>query len=1057
MLLFSMTTGYAQSKNRGVQGDVVDLETGLPIPDVSISTNLGGRVGKTDARGKFVISIPAEAKTLVFSNIKYETLTRELTSSLTPISVQLTAKKNDIEEVMVVGYQQRTRETLIGSVAVITAKDIKDVPAANVMELLQGKVAGLNIQNNNGMPGMRGSMSIRGVSNFNVSGGGDEAFMSPSSPLFVIDGIPLDDNGGFEYGFNQAGPGISPISLIPTEDIERIEVLKDAQATALYGSRGAYGVIIITTKRGNSKIPIVQLTSNFFISTPPSLRSVIGGAGERRSRIDQILSYDTSANRYSGHELIDRTVFLSDSLNPYFNNNTDWQSYFYRTTYNQTHNLNVSGGDQQFNYKVNSGIYSEKGIQRSTGFTRYSMQMNSQYRPNDKFRMFAALNGSVGLNTEGSGNGLLQSGVASGGNTSSLLPPPTLFNASNGLWSTLEIESLNKTSAFSVNTEFEYEFLKNLRAITSIGYNYKFANKDKFKGAALNENVSDLYAYNDKDVSLYNRNQLRYNLDWNDSDHQLNFGIFNEIDVKTFRADVINQIGSANDDIRGPIGINYFSSKGGTLNNLSEVRTASFAASANYNYKRRYVFEANYRLDGTSSNGPLNPWSYNPSLGGKWNINNEEFTKDWFWMDFAALRLTWGRNTMPTGNIFDVYGRYVTSYKYNNIQTVTLNNRYIPNMELQSQAVTQWNYGLDLGLFRNFLSITYDAYYKEVIGELTSTKLANHNSFAELRTNEQALVNYGQELTLQFRPLRNKNDWNWTFSVNGAYNKDVITRLPDGVRQVVEKDASDYQLSTLYRIGRNSSTFVLLHNTGVYATDDDVPVDPYTGLRMRIGGNLIEERFLRAGDPIWTDLNGDFIIDDKDYVYVGNYQPLFTGGFTSFLSWKDWQLTVNASFTLKRDILNTAASDLMKNFSNPGGRQDEAIYSPSRGDRSISAWVPVGYYDYWMSEGNVAMYPNPYDYLRSQYVNPFRSDQTLFIEDGSYLKINSATLSYNIPRTFSQRYGITSFRVYLTAANLYNFNQYSGPDPESVSNTGRDSSKGYPNKRMFTFGINVQF
>src|SRR5690606_34660598 len=199
-----------------------------------------------------------------------------------------------------------------------------DVPTGDIMSLLQGKVAGLNIQNNVGSPGMRGSVVIRGISNINVTGSGDNAFLTPTAPLFVIDGVPLDENNNFEYGFDQAGPGISPLSLIPTEDVENIEVLKDGQATSLYGSRGAYGVILITTKRGKSKVPIIQYTTNFFMSTPPKLRNVIGGKDERLIRINQIMRNDTSY--YNALDLVNRTTFLSDSLNPYYNNSTDWQS-----------------------------------------------------------------------------------------------------------------------------------------------------------------------------------------------------------------------------------------------------------------------------------------------------------------------------------------------------------------------------------------------------------------------------------------------------------------------------------------------------------------------------------------------------------------------------------------------------------------------------------------------------------------------------------------------------------------------------------------------------------
>ncbi|MGE8301973.1 MAG: TonB-dependent receptor plug domain-containing protein, partial [Sphingobacterium paramultivorum] len=307
-------------------------------------------LGKTGEDGRFVISIP-NTGVMVFSYQGYRTEKYTIVAGKKEYNVTLEMTAQELEETVVVGYQQRKRETLTGSVVTISGKEIQDIPSGNFVDLLQGKVAGLNIQNNTGSPGMRGTMAVRGMSNFNVSGSGDNTFVTPTSPLFVIDGVPIDDNSGYEYGFESAGPGISPISMIPPEDIEDITVMKDAQATAMYGSRGAYGVIQVRTKRGNSKIPIVNYQGQFFLSTVPQLRRVIGGRGERMVRLEQILMNDTTLA--AALRRINDSPILADSLNPYYNNSTDWQSYFYRNTMNQTHNIGISGGESVFNYKAN--------------------------------------------------------------------------------------------------------------------------------------------------------------------------------------------------------------------------------------------------------------------------------------------------------------------------------------------------------------------------------------------------------------------------------------------------------------------------------------------------------------------------------------------------------------------------------------------------------------------------------------------------------------------------------------------------------------------------------
>ena len=238
----------AQQTNIVVKGTVIDRADKKPIPGVVITSGKSqAPLGQTDGNGRYSLSVSPGTE-LTFRYLSYKTVFRKVSGNAT-IDISMEESVNALKEQVIIGYAKKTKEISTGSSVIITAKDIQDVPVANVMELLQGKVAGLNIQNNNGAPGMRGSMTIRGISNLNVSGSGDNAFLTPTSPLFVVDGIPIDDNTDYSYGFESAGPGISPISLIPVEDIERIEVLKDAQATSLYGSRGAYGVVFVTTKK----------------------------------------------------------------------------------------------------------------------------------------------------------------------------------------------------------------------------------------------------------------------------------------------------------------------------------------------------------------------------------------------------------------------------------------------------------------------------------------------------------------------------------------------------------------------------------------------------------------------------------------------------------------------------------------------------------------------------------------------------------------------------------------------------------------------------------------
>jgi len=327
--------GFSQAslaQNIVVTGKVFDGSSAKKetIPGVGIRQVVQGKeafLGQTDIEGNFKVTVNPNAE-LHFSYIGMVTETINVAGRKS-FNVTLHADTKSLKEVTVTaGYVTKTKALSTGSAITVSGKDLQGAPTGDVMSLLQGKVAGMNIQNNTGAPGFRGSVSIRGLSNINTSGSGNEAFLTPTAPLYVIDGVPVDDNSTFSYGFQQAGPGVSPASQIPAEDIEDITVLKDAAATALYGSRGAYGVILITTKRGSSKVPVVRYSGSAFLSTVPQLRSVIGGKDERLTRINQILGNDTSRN----HALnaINGLDFLSDSLNAYYNNSTNWQSYFYR-------------------------------------------------------------------------------------------------------------------------------------------------------------------------------------------------------------------------------------------------------------------------------------------------------------------------------------------------------------------------------------------------------------------------------------------------------------------------------------------------------------------------------------------------------------------------------------------------------------------------------------------------------------------------------------------------------------------------------------------------------
>lgn len=1036
-------SSIAQQKVQ-ISGKVEEAQTHKPLIGVGILSQVGKAqgvtVGITDAGGKFTVQVPPNA-ILIFRYVGYSEYKVKIKPGQTHFDVELGVNTNKLDEAVIVGYQTKTRALTTGSSIIVSGKELQDVPTSNVESLLQGKVAGLNIQNNTGAPGARGFVVIRGLSNISVKGGGDNAFLSPTSPLYVIDGVPVDPDANFSYGFQSAGPGVSPLSLIPPEDIQQIEVLKDAQATALYGSRGAYGVILVTTVRGSSPIPLVRYTANFWVNTPPKLRSVIGGNLERQIRIQDILKNGTWDDIFK----ISQTPFLADSLNPYYNNSTNWQGIFYQTTYNETHNVEVSGGDPKFNYKADLGYYHENGVIKNTGFDRYSISTNMQYQPNPKLRVFSTFSTQIGKRKLGSGNSLLQQGVSANGQASSLLPGPSFFTSTASYLSAVSTENDNKTLNLSASTDITYQILDGLSLGTSLSYSYASNTQDQFTPAIANNDFSEIFAYDDRNFTLYNRNTITYFHSFNKA-HNFTLNFFNEIYNKGFQAHVIKQEKTPNDQYQGPLGYDAFDSRGGgLLDNFNRIHTASFAGFFSYDYKEKYVFNATYRLDGTSSSGFENPYSKNPSLGVRWNFSKESLFKNSSWLSYGSLRATWGQNIVPQGDLFSIYGTYQPRGTYDGNERIGINFDHLPNPDLKPTTTTQYDAGFEGGLFDQRIQIVFDAYYKMVNDLLRTKDLPDITGFNDVNTNETSLVDYGYELTLTFHPVPPSPNFSWDISVNGAYNIDVLTHLPNGALQLVQYDPTNGQ-DILYHVGRNSLSNYLYQTAGVFKSTADVPVDPATGLRYHTSNGI----YFQGGDPDWKDVDHNYVLNGDDRLPSGNTQPLVTGGLQSYLTYGNFSANISASFTAVRSILNDALAERLAYLTDPFGNGT----SSNPGPKTI---VYLGNLNYWIRPGQAANFPNPYDYTRAGAINPFRWDQTLFQEDGSYFKINTVTLAYMLNKNLVHRWGLRTIRFYLSCNNLLTISDYSGPNPENVSALGRDQSDGYPIPRTYNFGFNVEF
>lgn len=1019
--------------NIQVSGKVIDKATRQGLPGVSVTS--GTLTKQTDRNGMYSIQVKT-GTTIRFSYIGFIAQSIKTEPGQTTLNVVLLDDTKALGEVVVRGYVNRPKEVSSGASTIITAKDLADQPVSSVEQLLQGKVAGLNIQNNTGAPGFRGSVQIRGLSTLNIGGSGADSYLESASPLYIIDGVPLDADQASEMGY-QTGPGISPISLIPPEDIQSIEVLKDAQATSLYGSRGAYGVIIITTKRGNSPVPRVRYTGQTFVSSPPKLRPTLGGVYERNLKIQQVINNALNADDF---RRLGTTPFLSDSLNAYYNNSTDWQSIFYQTTLNQTHTLSVDGGDPNlFNYRTSFTYYSEKGVIKNTGYNRYNTNMNMEYKPSPKFSFSGTLSGSLGQKQKGDGLGILQTGVATNGQSSSLLPPPSFFQSSAGVISALQTDNNALTRNLRVNVDGKYQLLEGLRLGSALSYDYYSETEDTFTPGAANKSFTRVYGYAGRRSTLYNRNSLQYGKTIH-SDHDFFVSFFNEFYIRAAQSGLISQQRTPNDQIQGPFGYGaYDSTGGGVLPGYKDERSASYSGAFSYNYKRKYVLDLTYRLDGSSLSGIDNRYAKNPAIGLRWNFNKEAFFKNYDWLNAGSVRLSWGKTITPQGNLEGIYGRYDIKGNYNDNPSIGINYDRLPNPSLKPTTTLQYNLGFDLAILNNKVEFNFDTYFKKVNNMVIDRGLSNLTGFNVVASNDAAIINYGYEFTVSVRPTDPSSNFNIRFSANAAINRDVLAKLPEEYHgQLVKWDGDQNSLQhVVFRVGRNTLSNYLRINQGTYSTNADVPTDPVTGLRYQTAG-----RFFQAGDPNLKDINGDYVLDANDYLISGNAQPLFVGGLSFDATlYKRFQLNVNASYTVSRTILNNALADRLAIMQNPF---------------DLRSVVPLDDVDIWTKPGDVAKYPNPYDYARYGSIQPLRKDQTLWAESGSYLKINNVTLAYTFPRERVRRFGLYNLRLHCSTNNVITFSKYTGPNPENVNSLGRDNSNGYPVPRTYTIGINME-
>jgi len=968
-------SGFAQTIN--VKGIVTDASSGETLIGVSVVQVGVGTVGTvTDVDGSFSLTVNQGA-VLRFSYIGYETV--ELPGH-TEMKVQLKESKVLLDEVVVIGYGSVKRKDLTTAVATVSNKEIDERPIVSTAQAIQGKAAGVSVIQPNGAPGGETSIRIRGTTSFNAS----------NEPLYVVDGVPVDN-----------------LNFLSPNDIDNIQILKDASSAAIYGSRGANGVIIVTTKSGTqqtSKITFgAQLGFNQLSNPIKSLN-----AAEYKDLMDEI-----------------RPVAVPDGTTDV----TDWYKEVYQTGVTQNYQLSVADGTDKLRYYLSAGYLDEQGILSAAFFKRYSFRANVT----NQIRKWLSIGANVsysdnlsnGINT---GNGSNRGGIVLAVVN---LPTSVPVRNADGLYNRVfygqnivnPIEDLqngknnknrenrliasgNALITFSQDLNFKSTFTLDRRngLDTSFTPPVHAADRDDWGTGSDKRNMNTVTVFDN--VLTYHKSFQKHGLEvmlgssWTNSDYSnswINGSNYLNSDIQTLN--VANKIAWDN-----------------TGTGASQWGIMSYFGRAAYNYDSKYLLTVNMRADGSSKLAPGHRWGTFPSFSAAWRISSESFMKDWTWLNDLKIRGGWGQTGNQSG--LGDYG-YLQRYNLqrqpwfntgqdNVLPTLTPAN--LAAVDLTWETTSQSGVGIDLTVLKNRLTVIMDYYYKLTTNMLMNVDLgpsAAGVASRYIQHNEGEMTNKGFEFSISSRNIQKKT-FNWNTDFNISFNRNRLIKLETAQ---IYYDAATSDVLHGMQVVRNEPGRSL---GGFYGYISD-GVDPETGELM------------------YRDLNGDGRISSTDRTYIGDPNPKFIYGMTNTFSWKNLSLSIFLQGTYGNDIFNASKMET------------EGMYDLKN--------QSVDVLNRWERPGQITYVPKAgFNILPSTY----------FIEDGSYLRVKDISLSYQIKGSLLKKWGVSRLQPYFTANNLLTLTKYRGMDPEVNQWGDNGHVQGidwgtYPQSKSYIVGINVEF
>lgn len=1038
-------------QGRQIQGSVVD-KNNEPLAGVSVMYKGTSTGVSTDMNGKFSIkSLPNGILLVSFLGMKDVEIPIKNQSQL---RVVMEESNNTLDDVVVIGYAEVSRKDLTGSISSVSSESIKKSGSSNVMGALQGHVAGLTIVSQSGEPGSGYQIKIRGNNSINAG----------TSPLFVIDGMQMDVSSGEIASSSATGSGTyDPLAFINPSDIQSVEVLKDASATAIYGARGANGVVLITTKSGSSlnNSTVVTFDASLGISKVPKHIDMLDAQdyiNYRFSRKDYgWTGYGADTN---GDDIPDTPLDASGY------EHFDWQKLMYRTALTQNYNVSVSAvANQKTKIMTSIGYLDQEGLVKNNDYKRYTGRIKIDHNINQKVKVGGSL--SYGRNVS---NGAVSSGGGSLGYSGLiqciyLERPVKLYtdsetDYSNGWISLMDMIS-DETYRKTVYQRTAGNAYLNWIIIPELVF------RAQASGNTSNSKLTEFYSMKSRwgrsrngygavtSVDQYSYNasaQLTYKKQWGDH----NFSAMAGVELSKYHLE--NMKVSAYDFAESSTGA-FDLSKAGVIEAPSSSINQSTRMSAfgrlDYNYKSKYYATFNMRADGSSKFHAGNRVGYFPSVSVAWRANEEEFLEPVKWLDNLKLRLSAGATGNDRVSTYAALALMTTNYyAQNGNEIMGMAPSTSANPKLKWETTYQYDLGLDLSVLDNRINLTTDIYYKDTRDMLYSATLSAQSGFTQQWQNLGKVENKGLEVSFETHNIQTKAfswDSNITFDMSRNKVRDIggisYTSINIGNGQL-SNDISRIMVGKPIGIGYG---YVC---EGNYQLDDfnivdkfgnELPSEAVTSenldnftYKLKDGVTKINSVTVLPGDRKYKDLDGDGEVTSADRTVISDSNPDFTFGFGNSFAYKNFDLNIFFEGVYGRDIMNEFK--LRSESGQSGGTQ----YNNLRHEAWDGRWTP--------ENGS-----NKYSRLLNQ-TNTYVS--SYYVEDGSFIRLKTVSLGYSLPNFLLKRAKIKSVRFYVSGENLFVLTKYSGMDPDvSSSNqlfTGFDRMS-YPKARTITFGINANF